>query len=100
MAAAVNSGPLSVMHSSGMPKVVAAEAVDKVLGSHLCLFDDGPVREEVHNDKIVCFFVVKEVSTYALEGVCWGGWEGAMQLQWLHVSHKALMVVVNAWPED
>ena len=50
----------------------AAKAVNKALGSHFCPFYDRPVRVVVHNDQVVCSFVVKEVSADALEGVCWG----------------------------
>ena len=48
------------------------QAVNQSFRSLLCAFDNGPVGEAIYHDKVVDPFVVEEVGTDALEGVCWG----------------------------
>ena len=77
MAAAVNSGPPSVAHSSGMPNVVNVRRKRLINPVELsCFFNYGPVRVSVYYDKVVYPLVVEEVGTYVLEWVCWLHWWG------------------------
>ena len=75
MALAVNSGPPSVAHSSGMSKVANSrrKGVNLAFGSHMCSFNDWPVRVSVNHEEVVHPYVGEEICTDALKGV--GRWD-------------------------